>query len=117
MKRISLMKESLVRLRRDYINEHSKFIHSSYLLLSDLDREFKIKNKPYRVVGFWDQLSYEKLILTHDIEDGGYTIMPSKLIAFAMGYQGFRNLVTGKESLDNYKISKKNKKWKKLENN
>ena len=42
MKYVSLSKFSEERLRKDYINQHSRFIHSSWLLLEDLDKELDI---------------------------------------------------------------------------
>lgn len=96
MKRISLLPHSVERLRKDYTHEHSKFIHSSFLLLEDLDKTFNLNNKSYQIVGLWDTIGFEKIILLADLEDGGYSFAPSKMVARAMGIYNMRNLVNGK---------------------
>lgn len=97
MKYISLSQISENRLRRDYVNQHSRFVHSSWLLLEDLDKEVEILGRNYRIAGLWDVLGYKKIILLKNIENGTYAHTDSKDVANALGFTKFRNLVTGKE--------------------
>jgi len=119
MKSFLLEDNSISRFRKDYINEHAKFMHSSYLLSTDLGREFEYENETYSVIGLWDYIGYEKIILIKNQKTGYYSVLPSKLIAAALGYDSLRNLVTGEPSIysNSYGKNKKSKKWKKLENN
>jgi hypothetical protein len=96
MKYVSLVQNSVDTLRRDYIREHSKFIHSSYLLLEDLDKEVEMYGKKYTIAGLWDIIGYSKIILLKSLT-GGYAYTDSKEVAEALGYKKFRNFVTGKE--------------------
>lgn len=94
MKYVSLHKNSLDKLRNDYIREHSKFIHSSYLLLEDLDKEVVIKGKKFTIAGLWDVIGYRKIILVR-AENGNHAHLDSKEVAAALGFTTFRNFVTG----------------------
>lgn len=95
MKYVSLHKNSVDKLRNDYIREHSKFIHSSYLLLEDLDKEVVIRGKKFTIAGLWDIVGYRKIILLR-AENGTHAHLDSKEIAAALGFNTFRNFVTGK---------------------
>lgn len=95
MRYVSLTAHSLDKLRNDYIKEHSKFIHSSYLLLEDLDKVVEIKGKNFRIAGLWDIIGYRKIILMQ-AENGSHCYLDSKEIAAALGFTTFRNFVTGK---------------------
>jgi hypothetical protein len=97
MKYVSISKHSEDKFRRDYIREHAKFIHSSYLLEEDLDKEVELHGKKFRIAGLWDIIGYKKEILLQVVETGGYAHTDSKEVAAALGFNNFRNFVTGKE--------------------
>lgn len=95
MKYLSLTANSVDRLRNDFIKEHAKFIHSSYLLEDDLDKEIVIKDKKFRIAGLWDVIGYRKIILLQ-APNGTHCCLDSKEVAEALGFTTFRNFVTGK---------------------
>ena len=83
MKYVSLTKFSEERLRKDYINQHSRFIHSSWLLLEDLDKEVELYGRNYRIAGLWDTAGHKKIILLQNTENNTYAYTESKEIANA----------------------------------
>jgi hypothetical protein len=99
-------------MRKDYIREHSKFIHSSWCILEDLDKKVEMYGKTYRIAGLWDVIGFKKQILLA-AENGTYAHVDSQEVANALGYTKFRNLVTGKEiTYDlaaDYRLKKANK--------
>ena len=113
MKYVNLQKFSEERLRKDYINQHSRFIHSSWLLLEDLDREVELYGRKFRIAGLWDVQGYKKIILLQNLENlnGSYAHTHSEEVARALGYTTFRNLVTGKEITYNLADEAKVKEW------
>lgn len=96
MKYITLIPDAEKRLRKDYIREHSKFIHSSWLLYEDLDKKVEFYDRTFTIAGLWDVIGHKKLILLK-AENGTYGHLDSQEVAAALGYTRFRNLVTGKE--------------------
>jgi hypothetical protein len=96
---ISLSSDSpaLKRFRYEYTNQHSKFIHASWLIKEDLDREVEMYGVKYTIFGLWDMSSGKYTILLKNMEGGAYLIANSKDVANALGYVRMRNLVTGKE--------------------
>jgi len=111
MKYVSLTKFSEERLRKDYINQHSRFIHSSWLLLEDLDKEVELYGRNYRIAGLWDTAGHKKIILLQNTENNTYAYTESKEIANALGFTKFRNLVTGKEITYDLEAEAKVKEW------
>ena len=53
--------------------------------------------KRFRIAGLWDIIGFKKEILLQIVETGAYAHTDSKEIAAALGFNNFRNLVTGKE--------------------
>jgi hypothetical protein len=92
---VSLTQHSVEKFRKDFIREHSKFIHSSYLLEEDLDKTVELHGKKYRIAGLWDTIGYKKIILLAG--EKGYAYTDSQEVANALGFTKFRNFVTGKE--------------------
>lgn len=111
MKYVTLSKYSEARLRQDYINQHARFIHSSWLLLEDLDKEVEMYGRKYRICGLWDTQGYRKIILLNNLENGTYAHVDSKEVANALGFTKFRNLVTGKEITYDLAAEAKVREW------
>jgi hypothetical protein len=87
----------LERFRKSYRTYHSRFIHSSWLLLEDLDRKVTLNGTEYTVFGMWDSFGSQYDIMLKPVEGGAFYLSTSKEIAHAMGYSRMRNLVTGEE--------------------
>ncbi|NBO22355.1 hypothetical protein EBU94_03305 [bacterium] len=84
-----------VRIFRNY---HRRFIHSSWLIESDLNREVTINGIDYTVFGMWDNDNPEVIIMLQPIDGKGpFLLEDSKVVAQNLGYTKMRNLVTGKE--------------------
>jgi hypothetical protein len=96
MKYISLIPHSVEKFRKDFVREHSKFIHSSYLLETDIDKQVTIGDRNFTIAGLWDTHGYNKEILLH-YKGSSYAHCDSKVVANALGFTKFRNFVTGKE--------------------
>jgi hypothetical protein len=112
MKYVSLQKFSEDRFRHDYINQHSRFIHSSWLLLEDLDKEVELHGRKFRIAGLWDVMGYKKIILLKNLEgENSYAHTDSQEVANALGFTKFRNLVTGKEITYDLAAEAKVKEW------
>jgi len=88
---------SLPRFRNDYLNQHSKFIHASWLLKEDIDREVEMEGRMYTIFGLWEVHNGRYTILLKPIDGGAYLIADSKQVAIGLGYSRMRNLVTGVE--------------------
>jgi len=93
---------SLPKFRKDYLNQHSKFIHSSYCLKEDIDRELEINDIQYRIFGLWAVVGGNYTIMLQPIHGGPFYLADSKEVAGAMGYTRYRNLVTGVEHTWDY---------------
>jgi hypothetical protein len=111
MKYVSLSKFSEERLRKDYIKQHARFIHSSWLLLEDLDKEVELHGRKYRISGLWDTAGHKKIILLQNTENNTYAYTESQEIANALGFTKLRNLVTGKEITYDLAADAKVKEW------
>jgi hypothetical protein len=85
------------RFRNDYLNQHSRFIHSSWLLKSDIDRVVNIKGADYTIAGLWDIVGSSWLIVLKSQTGRGIYIIDSKQVAHFLGYSRMRNLITGEE--------------------
>jgi hypothetical protein len=96
---ISLSSESpsLPRMRKDYLNQHSKFIHASWLLKEDIDREVELEDRKYTIFGLWEVHNGRYTILLKPVDGGAFLIADSKQVAIGLGYSRMRNLVTGVE--------------------
>ena len=88
---------SLPKFRKEYLNQHSRFIHCSWLLKEDLDREVTLNDIKYTVFGLWEIVGSEWLIMLKPVEGGPFYLANSKEVARAMGYSKMRNAVTGIE--------------------
>lgn len=88
---------ALKRFRYEFTNQHSKFIHASWLLKEDIDRELEMHGVKYSIFGLWDMSGGKYTILLKAVEGGPYLIASSKDVSNALGYVRMRNLVTGKE--------------------
>lgn len=87
----------LNRFRRNFRSYHSRFIHSSWLLLEDLDRKVTLNETEYTVFGLYDSYGSEYDIMLKPVKGGAFYFATSKEVAHAMGYSRMRNLVTGVE--------------------
>ncbi len=81
-----------------YKNYHRRFIHSSWLVESDLNREVTVDGIDYTIFGMWDNENSEVVIMLQPISGKGpFRLLESKKVAQALGYHKMRNLVTEKE--------------------
>jgi hypothetical protein len=88
---------ALPRFRKEFLNQHSKFIHASWCLKEDIDRELVLNDVKYVIFGLWDVVGGRYNILLKPVEGGPYFIADSKMVANALGYTRMRNAVTGVE--------------------
>lgn len=80
-----------------YKNEHSKCVHGSYLILSDLGEHFFLKKEKYIISGLWNIIGKTRNILIQNLQTLKYYFEDSKIISEALGYSNLRNLVTNTE--------------------
>ena len=98
MKHISLQPQSAETCRKLYVREHAKFIHSSYTIAEDLGKTVKIDEFDYTIAGIWDIIGFKKNILLKEVgKETSYAYADSKIVAEALGYTNYRNLVTGEQ--------------------
>lgn len=88
---------SLPKFRKEYLNQHSRFIHTSWLLKEDIDREVTLNDIEYTVYGLWEIVGSEWIIMLKPVNGGPFYLANSKEVARAMGYSKMRNAVTGVE--------------------
>ena len=96
---------SLPKFRKSYISQHSKFVHSSWLIKEDLDREVTLNETQYTIYGLWDVLGPKAIIMLKPVKEGSYYLADSHEVANALGYLRMRNTVTGVEH--NWDMGKK----------
>jgi hypothetical protein len=78
------------------VREHAKFIHSSYVIAEDLGKKVTINELDYTIVGLWDIIGFKRNILVKEVgKETSYAFADSKVIAEALGFTNYRNLVTG----------------------
>jgi hypothetical protein len=87
---------------RRYMDQHSKFVHSSWLLKEDWGREVTLPDRDgsdqvYSIYGMWSMDGSKVKVMLKRIDGGPFLIEESKIIANAMGYNRMRNAVTGLE--------------------
>jgi hypothetical protein len=99
MKLLSLSPSSEEKFRKEYLNDHSKFIHTSWLLKEDLGKTSVINGVNWTIVGLWDIEGIRRQILLRS-ENGTYAFEDSKIVCQGMGIYNMRNLVTGQEHKD-----------------
>jgi hypothetical protein len=85
-----------------YRDHHSKFIHSSWLLLEDLGRTVTLpdmhgSDTTYEIFGVWDADGSRVKIMLKDVNGGPFLIEESKIVSQALGYTRMRNAVNGEE--------------------
>jgi hypothetical protein len=98
MKHISLQPQSAETCRKLYVREHAKFIHSSYTIAEDLGKTVTIDDFDYTIVGIWDIIGFKKNILLKEVgKETSYAYADSKIVAEALGFTNYRNLVTGEQ--------------------
>ena len=96
MKHISLQPQSAESCRRLFVREHAKFIHSSYVIAEDLGKKVTLNEFDYTIVGLWDIIGFKRNILVKEVgKETSYAFADSKVIAEALGFTNYRNLVTG----------------------
>jgi hypothetical protein len=96
MKHVNISSSLEAKFRQNYINDHSKFIHASWLLKEDLDKKSVINGTEWTIVGLWDLAGTRRLILLKS-ERGSYAFEDSKIVSEGMGFFNMRNQVTGVE--------------------
>jgi hypothetical protein len=104
---ISLSNTSIQKFKKLYLSQHSKFIHSSWLLKEDLGRTVEMNEIEYTIAGLWDLVNARYIILLKPVNGGACYIADSKEVAHALGYSKMRNLVSGEEHKFSY-VTKKN---------
>ena len=114
MKHISLQPQSAETCRKLYVREHAKFIHSSYTIAEDLGKTVTIEDFDYTIAGIWDIIGFKKNILLKEVgKETSYAYADSKIVAEALGFTNYRNLVTGVQvnydMAAEYRIKKANK--------
>jgi len=82
---------------KGYLNQHSKFMHASWLIKADYGREVVLDEKVYTIWGLWDVVGTRYQVMLKPIEKGAFRIEDSKTISTALGYTRMRNTVTGEE--------------------
>ena len=87
----------MCKYRKDFTNQHSKFLHSSWLLKEDLDKQVTLNGTDYTIWGLYDIHHSRYYILLKPVGTGAFYIEDSKTVARALGYTRMRNLVTGVE--------------------
>ena len=87
------------KYRKAYISDHSKFIHSSWLLKEDLGKVSVIDDVSWTIIGLWDLIGFRRQILLRS-DRGFYAIEDSKIVSQGMGIRNMRNFVTGEEHED-----------------
>lgn len=97
MKYVNISSSLEEKFKKDYINDHSKFIHTSWLLLEDLGKETNLDGATWTIVGLWDIDGLRRQILLKSKDTGHYAFEDSKTVARGMGIYNMRNLVTGEE--------------------
>jgi hypothetical protein len=81
-----------------YRNYHRRFIHSSWLTDSDLNREVTVDGVDYTIFGMWDNENNEVVIMLQPVDGKGpFRLCDSKVVAQNLGYTKMRNLVTGEQ--------------------
>ena len=88
---------SLPKFQKEFLNQHSRFIHCSWLLKEDLNREVEMNGIKYTVFGLWEIIGTDWIIMLKPTEGGPFFLSNSKDVARAMGYSKMRNAVTGVE--------------------
>lgn len=96
MKNVNISSSLEAKFRQSFLNDHSKFIHASWLLKEDLGKTSVIDGVTYTIVGLWDLSGSRRLILLKG-ERGGYAFEDSKIVSEGMGFYNMRNQVTGVE--------------------
>jgi len=84
--------ESYIKIYKNY---HSRWIHTSWLLLEDLNRPVTYKDIDYTIFGMWDNEDSEVIIMLKPVTRGAFRLLNSKQVAIALGYNRMRNLLTG----------------------
>ncbi len=96
MKYINISSSLEKKFRLSFLNDHSKFIHSSWLLKEDIDKKSTINGVEWTIVGLWDLAGTRRLILLRS-DKGAYAFEDSKIVSEGMGFFNMRNQVTGEE--------------------
>ncbi len=96
MKYINISSYLEKKFRLSFLNDHSKFIHSSWLLKEDIDKKSTINGVEWTIVGLWDLAGTRRLILLRS-DKGAYAFEDSKIVSEGMGFFNMRNQVTGEE--------------------
>ena len=96
MKYINISSSLEKKFRLSFLNDHSKFIHSSWLLEEDIDKKSTINGVEWTIVGLWDLVGTRRLILLRS-EKGTYAFEDSKIVSEGMGFFNMRNRITGEE--------------------
>ena len=84
--------ESYIKIYKNY---HSRWIHTSWLLLEDLNRPVTYEDVDYTIFGMWDNENSEVIIMLKPVTRGAFRLLNSKKVAIALGYNRMRNLLTG----------------------
>lgn len=96
MKYLNISSSLEPKFRMSFLNDHSKFIHSSWLLKEDIDKKSTINGVEWTIVGLWDLTGTRRLILLRS-DKGAYAFEDSKIVSEGMGFFNMRNQVTGEE--------------------
>lgn len=96
MKYVNISSVLEEKFRKNFLSDHSKFVHASWLLKEDLGKTSVIDGVTWTVAGLWDLVGTRRLILLKS-ESGSYAFEDSKIVSEGMGFFRMRNQVTGVE--------------------
>lgn len=85
-----------------YNDQHSKFVHASWLLLEDRGRTVVLpdadgSDETYEIYGVWTVDGSRVKIMLKSLRGGPFLLEDSKIVSAALGYSRMRNAVTGAE--------------------
>ena len=66
MKGLQVTPVTIAACRRNFVNEHSKFITKSMMLKGDLDRQFEYDGNTFTIAGMWINEDAAIQIVIHD---------------------------------------------------
>jgi len=100
MKAIQITAITEAACRKCFLNEHSKFVTKSMMIMTDLDRQFDFDNHTYTVVGQW--INEQALDIVIRDENKNYFRGAHREVSLMMGHNNYRNPITGKEQAEDH---------------
>jgi hypothetical protein len=104
MKAIQITAVTEAACRKIFKNEHSKFATKSMMILADLDREFSFDDRKFTVIGQWINEGLLEIIIRD--ENKNYFRAGHREVSLMMGYNNYRNHITGIEHIEDHSKKK-----------